>query len=182
MREISLHILDIVQNSIAAGATRVVIGAEADNNRDLLHIYIKDNGRGMSPEMIEKVRSPFCTTRTTRKVGLGIPMLVAASEMCEGGVQIRSEPGKGTEIEATFRLSHIDRMPFGDIISTIISLVAANPELDIRYEQTVNGELFCLDMADVRRELGDVPIQSPPVLGWLKDYLNEGIGQIGTIP
>lgn len=182
MRELSLHILDIVQNSIAAEAKRIELTVTSDSELDLLNIRIKDNGRGMPPEMIEKIRSPFCTTRTTRKVGLGIPMLSAAAEMCEGGVKIDSQLGKGTEIEANFRLSHIDRMPFGDITGTILAIIAANPDVSVRYEQIVDGNRFYLDTEDVRRELGDVPIQAAPVLGWLKDYMNQGIEQIGAIP
>lgn len=154
----------------------------SDSELDLLNIRIKDDGRGMSPEMAERIRSPFCTTRTTRKVGLGIPMLSAAAEMCEGRVTIDSQLGNGTEIEASFKLTHIDRMPFGDITSTMLAIIAANPDVSIRYEQIVDGNRFYLDTEDVRRELGDVPIQTAPVLGWLKDYMNQGIEQIGAIP
>ncbi|MEN6372739.1 MAG: ATP-binding protein [Armatimonadota bacterium] len=182
MRELSLHILDIVQNSIAAEAKRIELTVTADGKQDLLNIRIKDNGRGMTPEMVEKIRSPFCTTRTTRKVGLGIPMLSAAAEMCEGGVKIISEPGKGTEVDALFKLSHIDRMPFGDITSTMLTLIAANPGISMRYEQAVDGKSFHLDTDEVRRELGDVPIEAAPVLGWIKDYMNQGIAQTGAIP
>lgn len=182
MRELSLHILDIVQNSIVANATKVEIKVAADNAKDLLSVDIKDNGKGMSPEMVEMVRSPFCTTRTTRKVGLGIPMLAAAAEMCEGCVELDSKLGVGTEIGATFKLSHIDRMPLGDITSTMMTLIVANPDIDMCYEHVVNGKSFKLNMADVRKELGDdVPIQSPPVMNWLRDYLNEGIAQVGVI-
>ncbi len=182
MREISLHILDIVQNSIVAGASRIEVVATADTVADQLTVAVKDNGRGMSPDMVEQIRSPFCTTRTTRNVGLGIPMLSAAAEMCEGAVSIVSNQGSGTKICATFRLSHIDRMPYGNITETMISLIVANPEIDIRYEQTVNGNTFCLNTADVRRELGEVPIQTPPVISWLRDYLGEGIAAVGIIP
>lgn len=182
MREISLHILDIVQNSIAAGASRIEVNVSADTKQDLLSISIKDNGSGMSPEMVEAVRSPFCTTRTTRKVGLGIPMFTASAQMCEGDVSLDSTPGAGTVLDATFKLSHIDRVPFGDITSTMISLIVANPELSIRYDQNVDGKSFHLDMDDVRRELDDVSIQEAPVISWLRDYLNEGIAQVGAIP
>jgi hypothetical protein len=182
MREISLHILDIVQNSIVADASKVEIRVAADNVKDLLCVDIKDNGRGMPPDMVEMVRSPFCTTRTTRKVGLGIPMLAAAAEMCEGCVELDSKLGDGTQIAATFKLSHIDRMPLGDITSTMMTLIVANPYIDMSYEHVVDENSFRLDMAEVRQELGDdVPIQSTPVMTWLKDYLNEGIAQVGVI-
>jgi hypothetical protein len=181
MREIALHILDIVQNSVAAGASRIEITAAVDHIKDLLIVSIKDNGKGMPPDMVEKVRSPFCTSRTTRKVGLGIPMFAAVAEMCDGSLKIDSVLGKGTDVEAVFGLSHIDRMPFGDITSTMISLIIANPDISIRYEQLVDGSSFCLDTAEVRRELGDVPIQTPAVIGWMKDFITQGIEQIGEI-
>lgn len=182
MRELSLHILDIVQNSIAAGASRVLVSADADSGSDLLTISVSDNGRGMSPEMVERVRSPFCTTRTTRKVGLGIPMLAAAAEACEGELHIESKPGSGTKLCVTFKLSHIDRAPFGDIVSTMIDLIVANPEISFRYEQKVDGKEFHLDTDDVRRELGEVPIETPSVRRWMVDYLSQGIAGIGEIP
>lgn len=109
-------------------------------------------------------------------------MLTAAAEMCGGGVEIISQLGKGTEVDAKFGLSHIDRMPFGDITSTMLTLIAANPDISIRYEQIVDGKLFHLDTDEVRRELGEVPIQTAPVLGWMKDYINQGIELIGSIP
>jgi hypothetical protein len=182
MREISLHILDIVQNSVAAGAARIEIVVTADSSKDTLSILIKDNGKGMSPEILADVFDPFTTTRTTRKVGLGLPMLAAAAELCDGGVNISSVPGKGTEVDACFKLSHIDRAPFGDIESTIINLIAANPNIYFRYEQIVDGKSFFLDMAEVQRELGEVPVNTVPVINWLKGYFNQGIAQIGQIP
>jgi hypothetical protein len=181
MREISLHILDILQNSIAVGASRIEVVAEADHKKDLLEVTITDNGRGMPAEMVEAVMSPFVTTRSTRRVGLGLPMLKAAAEACEGRVKLTSTVGVGTEVSATFRLSHIDRAPFGDIWSTMLSVIVANPETDFRYEQVVDGKSFYLDMADVRRELGDVPIQSAPVIKWLRGYFAEGVALVGMI-
>lgn len=182
MRELSLHILDIVQNSIAAGASRIIVSANADDGRDLLAISVSDNGRGMTPEMVERVRSPFCTTRTTRKVGLGIPMLAAAAEACDGELNIDSKPGSGTKLCVTFKLSHIDRAPFGDIVSTMIDAIVANPEISFRYEQKVDGKEFQLDTDDIKRELGEVPIETPSVRRWMQDYLSEGIAQVGAIP
>ena len=182
MREISLHILDIVQNSIAAGATRIEVAADADSRNNLLSISVTDNGRGMSPETIERAMSPFWTTRTTRNVGLGIPMLVAAAEACGGGLWISSEVGKGAKTEARFKLSHIDRAPFGDIGATIVDLIVTNPEISFRYEQKVDNEPFHLDTDDIRRELGEAPIEAPPVRRWMKDYIAEGIARIGAIP
>lgn len=182
MREISLHILDILQNSIAAEATRIELQAMADTKRDTLQITIMDNGRGMSPETVERVLSPFFTTRRTRKVGLGLSMFKAAAEMCDGGVSISSKLGDGTRVDAEFKLSHIDRAPFGNISSTLVTAIVANPEISFRYEQTVDDNTFVLDMDDIRRVLGDVSIQAAPVIGWLRAYINEGIERVGSIP
>jgi len=181
MREISLHILDIVQNSIAAGANRIEIKAEADTKRDWLTVTVKDDGRGIPDDMLERITDPFVTTRTTRKVGLGLPMLKAAAEMCGGGLRIGSVEGKGTEVTAQFGLSHIDRMPYGDIVGTIVTIIAANPDRDFRYEHIVDDRVFVFDTSDIRRELDDVPINALPVLNWIRGYLEEGIARVGAI-
>ena len=182
MREISLHILDIVQNSVVAGATRVEIAVTADSAKDLLHLCISDNGKGMTPDMIAKVMDPFVTTRTTRKVGLGLPMLAAAADSCGGDVHITSKPGAGTQVEASFKLSHIDRAPFGDITSTMVNAIVANPEVSFRYEQVVDGRSFFVDMAEVRRALGEeVPVEAAPVVKWLREYFQQGLNQVGVV-
>ena len=181
MRELSLHILDIMQNSISAGASRIVVSANADTAKDLLTIRIEDDGRGMDPEFAERIRDPFVTTRTVRKVGLGIPMLAAAAEACDGSVSVRSQIGKGTVVEAAFGFGHIDRAPMGDIVGTMISAIVANPELSFRYEQQVDGRDFVLDTDEVKAQLDDVPISEPAVVGWIRDYMTEGISVIGKI-
>lgn len=181
MREISLHILDIVQNSIAAGATRIIVRVEVDSAHDVLTLTVEDNGRGMSPEMVATVIDPFVTTRTTRKVGLGIPMLAAAAEMTGGQLSIESALGVGTTIKATFGLSHIDRAPFGDIVSTMVTVIVANPEVSFRYEQSVDGREFVLDMEQVKEALDGVPVNDPLVIQWIRDYMKDGISHVGSI-
>lgn len=181
MRELSLHILDIAQNSISAGATEITVSVEANTGEDSLKIRIADNGRGMSPEFAAKVRDPFVTTRTVRKVGLGIPMFSAAAELCDGGVSIDTTPGEGTTIEATFELDHIDRAPLGDIVSTMITLIVANPELSFRYEHRIDGREFILDTDEIKAQLEDVPITDPSVVGWIRDYMSEQINAAGKI-
>lgn len=173
MRELSMHILDLAQNSIAAGAMLIEIDVIADTGADTLRVAIRDNGRGMSPEFLAKVRDPFTTTRTTRRVGLGIPMFAEAARACDGDLTVQSEVGKGTSVEATFKLSHIDRAPLGDMASTLIALVAANPDIDIRYRQQVDTEEFILDTREVKQELSGVPINENAVLRWIGDYLSE---------
>ena len=165
MEDLSLHILDIVENSTRAGATLVEIKIAEDRGKDLLQIVIKDNGSGMDREMVKRVRDPFTTTRTTRRVGLGVSMLEQAAREAGGDLSITSEPGLGTEVRATFQASHIDRKPIGDMGSTMISLIAGNPSVDFIYESDVDGEKITLDTRMIKEELGGVaPINDPGVL------------------
>ena len=124
MKEISLHILDLAQNSIRAGAKNIVIRVLEDNAADTFMVSIADDGCGMAPEMVKAVQSPFVTTRTTRKVGLGIPLFAAGCENCEGSFRLESEPGRGTCLTGTYRRSHIDRPPLGAIADTVAMLIS----------------------------------------------------------
>ncbi len=173
MRELSMHILDLAQNSIAAGATRIDIEVSANTAEDLLVIIIRDNGRGMPVELVDNVRDPLFTTRTTRRVGLGIPMLEAAARACDGDLIIESEPGNGTTVSARFKLSHIDRAPLGDVASTLVALVAANPNIRFRYVQSVDGTEFVFDTDEVKAQLDGVPINENAVLKWISDYVRD---------
>lgn len=173
MRELSMHILDLAQNSIVAGASLIEIEVIADTQADTLKITIRDNGKGMSPEFLARVEDPFTTTRTTRRVGLGIPMFAEAAHECDGDLTVQSELGKGTSVEATFKLSHIDRAPLGDIASTLIALIAANPNIDFRYRQQLDAEEFVLDTRDIKRELAGVPINENAVLKWIGEYVGQ---------
>lgn len=181
MREISLHILDIVQNSIRAGASRIAITVEASEASDVLTVRVQDDGCGMSVDFVAKLTDPFVTTRTTRKVGLGIPMLAAAAELAGGSLSIDSEVGRGTTVEASFGLNHIDRPPFGDIVGTLVSLLVANPDASFRYDHVFNGEHFVLDTEDMKGYLGEVPVGNPLVVGWLREYIEAGISGVGQI-
>lgn len=175
MRELSMHILDLAQNSIVAGASLIEIDVIADIKADTLRISIKDNGKGMSPEFLARVRDPFTTTRTTRRVGLGIPMFAEAARECDGELAVQSELGKGTRVEATFKLGHIDRAPLGDMASTLIALIAANPDIDIAYRQKLDTEEFILDTRDIKQQLDGVPINENAVLKWIGDYSKEQV-------
>lgn len=181
MRELSLHILDIVQNSISAGAAHITVAVEASSQDNLLTVRVTDDGRGMDPEFAAKVTDPFVTTRTVRKVGLGIPMLAANAQLSGGDVRVDSAPGGGTTIEATFELDHIDRPPLGDIISTMITLIVANPELSFRYEHRTGGRDFILNTDEIKAQLEDVPISDPAVVRWIRDYMSQGISEAGWI-
>lgn len=173
MRDISLHILDIVDNSLRAGASLIRIGIMADKQQDTLTIAIEDNGSGISVEMLEKIRSPFTTTRTTRSVGLGIPLLMAGCENTGGHLSIESDPGKGTKLTAVYGMSHIDRPPLGNIAETVASLVLANPQVD--FVLTVRrDECFEFDTRMIKDTLQGVPITEPSVMMFIREYLEEG--------
>lgn len=178
MRELSLHLLDIAENSIAAEAKRINISVNEDSKIDLLQMSVEDNGCGMSAEMVARVVDPFTTTRTTRKVGLGIPLLKAAAEACNGFLKIESEPGRGTRLDVQFQRSHIDRMPLGDLVTTILNLVVTNPQVNWIFQYGYDGKSFVFDDEEIKRELGDVPITEPEILICLKEMLISGIKEI----
>lgn len=173
MPEISLHILDVAENSVRAGASLVKIEVLADTARNTLSITIADNGCGMSGEQLAKVSDPFFTTRSTRRVGLGIPFFKQAAEGTGGSFSIRSKEGAGTVTEAVFVLDSIDRMPLGDMTATIHTLVTCHEEMDFYYRYARDGREFTLDTREMKEILGNVPLSSPEVSGFLKEYLDE---------
>ena len=173
MTEISLNVLDVAENSTRAGASLVRITVAADTAADRLSITIADNGCGMTPEQVAQVTDPFFTSRTTRKVGLGVPFFKYAAEAAGGSFSIESQPGIGTTVTAVFVLSHIDRMPLGDISATIHTLVVYHPETDFVYRYRYNDSSFTLDTREFRQVLGDVPFDMPEISAYIMDYLNE---------
>jgi anti-sigma regulatory factor (Ser/Thr protein kinase) len=175
MEDLSLHILDVAENSVDAGATRVEIAVEEDTVNDLLSIVIKDNGRGMDEETIKTATDPFFTTKTVRKVGLGLPFLKQAAEECEGRFSLASEQGKGTTVTVTFMRSHIDRKPLGDMGASIMVLIAGNPGIDILFIYKKDGYTYHLDTREIREELAEVPINSPEVLKLIRDDIDKGL-------
>lgn len=175
MRELALHILDVLENAVEAGATRITLTIEEDSARDRFTFTVEDNGRGMPPELADRVLDPFVTTRETRHVGLGLPLLAAAAERAGGRVQVRSQPGKGTEVLATFQLRHWDRAPLGDLPGTLLAVILGKEGVDLTYVHRVDGREFRLDTAELRQALGEVPLTHPSVRRWLQEYLREGI-------
>ena len=172
MKELSLHLLDIAQNSIAAGAHHVDLGVE--ERGEMLWLTVADDGRGMSPEFLANVTDPFTTTRTTRKVGLGVPLFKMEAEMTGGDFSIQSQLGKGTTVRARFVTSHVDMIPLGNINDTILLLVSCNPERDFRFVHQVDGRELELDTRQLREVLGeDVPLNDPDVVQWIRGYLQE---------
>ena len=178
MNELSLYILDLAQNSVAAKATRIRISIEIDTDNDKIRVLLEDNGCGMDEALLRSVVSPFTTTRKTRKVGLGIPMIKQLCEMCEGEFGIESKVGEGTTLSLTFTRSHVDLPPMGAIEDTLVSLINGSPG-DIEFEVSYRyGEsLFEFSTQEVRKVLDGVPLNTPDVLMWIRGYLEECIGE-----
>jgi len=175
VRELSLHILDVLENSVEAGATRVELLVEEDLRGDILRITVSDNGRGMSEDLVKRVLDPFVTSRKTRHVGLGLPLFAAAARRCNGDLHIQSNLGVGTTVIATFQHSHIDRAPLGDVAGTLLAVILSERPVDVCYKHTLDGRTFELDTAEVRQELGEVPLSHPLVREWLETTLRQGL-------
>ena len=178
MREIALHILDIAQNSVVAKAETVGIDVIEDTKADTLTVRITDDGCGMSPEFLSQVTDPFTTKRTSRKVGLGIPLIKLAAENTGGSFKIQSELGKGTSLKAVFGLTHIDRQPLGNMAETILGLVTGNEDVNFVYTHRIDEKEFVLDTRKLKEVLGDVPFSNLEVYSWLSEYLSEGEGEL----
>jgi len=180
MRELSLHILDVLENALEAGATEVTLEIDEDLRADRLVIAVRDNGRGMDAQTARRALDPFFTTRTTRHVGLGLPLFAAAARRCEGDLSLVSAPGQGTAVTATFQHSHVDRAPLGDLTGTLLAFLLSErgAGLHFVYRHLVNGRSFDLDTSAIRAELGDIPLSHPLVRQWLRDYIVEGEAEL----
>ncbi len=178
MKELSLNILDIANNSVKAKAGVIEIDVSESENADIVSIDITDDGCGMDEHMLAKVTDPFVTTRTTRKVGLGIPLLRQQAIDTDGHFKISSQPGKGTKVHADFRLTHLDRPPIGDVASTVVSLIFASPDIRFLYKHKTDKGEFMLDTQEVKEQLGDIPLNEPEVITWLTEYINENLQSI----
>ena len=173
MKELSLHLLDIAQNSVSAGAKRIDITLEEDDRRSY-RLVVADDGRGMTPEFLAQVTDPFTTTRTTRKVGLGLPLLRLTAEQTGGSLQIESQVGVGTTVTALFCGSHIDCPPLGDLSGTIALLIQGAPDVEWIWHRAVPDGSYTLDTRQLREILGpDVPLSEPSVTLWIREYLQE---------
>jgi signal transduction histidine kinase len=152
MEDLSLHILDIAENSISASAKRIEISIDEDQDKDLLTIEIKDDGKGMDEQTLQKVLDPFFTTRKTRKVGLGLSLLAQATRESDGKIELISGPGEGTTVKAVFCLSHLDRKPIGAMDETMLTLVAGHPEIDFLYKHKKNNSVYCFDTRETDKK------------------------------
>lgn len=175
MEDLSLHILDIAENSVEAGATCVKISLIEDWPADLLKLEIEDNGRGMTPEECQQALNPFYTTRTTRRFGFGLPFLQEACKAAEGHLSLESTPGKGTKVSATFRLSHIDLKPLGDIALTLITLIAGHPEIEWHYSHRRNNFEFTFSTREFKENYPEIAINHPETLKVIRNYIDKNL-------
>ncbi|MBP1747708.1 MAG: Histidine kinase-, gyrase and HSP90-like ATPase [Deltaproteobacteria bacterium] len=173
MEDISSHIMDIVMNSVTAGAQHIAIAVEKDPRTSVLSLTISDDGSGMDADMVMKVQDPFFSTKTGRKVGLGIPLLKGTAETTGGSFALTSAKGAGTSIMATFDSRHPDLPPLGNIRDTFFVLIVSHPEIDFSLRYSVDGKDFLLDTAEWKNELDGVPLNHPEVIGFLSKYLDE---------
>ena len=178
MKELSLHILDLAENGIAAKASLIRILVDERNSDNRLTIEIEDNGKGIPPVILDRITDPFVTSRTTRRVGMGLSLFKAAAERCGGCFEIRSAQGRGTMVKGVFQYDHIDRAPVGDMASTLVSLIAGYPEIDIDYTHMYDGRDFTFDTREIRMELDGVPLNEPAVLQHLKQAIKEQLDHI----
>ncbi len=178
MTELSLNVLDIAQNSIKAGASLVTVALRRDTARKRLVIRIEDNGCGMTKEQTERVVDPFYTTRTTRKVGLGVPFFKMSAEMTGGSFGIESVIGKGTAVWAEYCYEHIDMLPLGDMAATMTAMISVNPAIDFVYSYSRDETSFSVDTREVKAVLEGAPVNSPEVLGFIRDMIVENQSEI----
>ena len=178
MKELSLHILDIVQNSLEAGAGNIGILIAEKQNDDQLIIEITDNGKGMTQEYADRVTDPYVTGRKTRKVGLGLPLFRQNAEKSGGSFTLSSAVGKGTCVKAVFGFSHLDRPPLGDMAGTFVLMAAANPKVRFSYHHVTDSGEYRLDTAEVNEMLDGMPISEPEVIRFIKSLIRENLLEI----
>lgn len=178
MNDLSLHIIDIIQNSLSAGATLIKLTVNEEIKADLLTIEIEDNGKGMTAQQVMSLEDPFFTSRTTRRVGMGIPLFKQSALQSAGDLIVLSELGVGTKVTATFKHSHIDRPPLGDVANSFILMVSANPEREFLLRYIYNGDEYCFDTVEVKEVLDGLPINEPSVIRMLTGMVDANIKEI----
>lgn len=176
----SLHILDIVQNSITAGAKNIIVGIEEDLEANTYIIRVEDDGCGMSKEVLKRVMDPYYTSRTTRRVGLGIPLFKQNAERSGGYLRIRSEPGKGTVLEAMFVHDNIDRPVLGDVAGVMVLLLGANPDIHFRFGHKKDLQEYIIDSMEIGEALEGFPVSDPGIMKTIKKMIRENLAEIGV--
>ncbi len=180
-RDLSQHILDIAENSVTADATLVHLDIDENPVDDRLTIVVRDNGKAMDADMLRRIADPWVTTRTTRKVGLGIPFSSRQPKCADGSFEIASALGQGTTTQAVFQLSHIDRPPLGDLTGTLLCIIVGNPQVDLVYRHRVADREFALDTREFREILGpEVSLSDPEILAFVRGIITEGLASIGS--
>ena len=178
MKELAMHVYDLMENSTAANSTEVKLTIR-DSLKDNIYAFtIEDNGKGMTPEFMAKVTDPYTTSRTTRKVGLGLPLIKMNTENCGGGMKLQSEVGKGTRLDFWFQHNHWDRPPMGDIAGTIVMLCAAHEDIHIIYKHITDEDEFVFDTDEIHEALDGMSMNDVKVMGWLKDMVQQNLEAI----
>ena len=175
MKELSLHILDITQNSIRAGASLVKLTINENVDDNLLEIIIEDNGKGIPADKLPSITDPFVTTRTTRRVGLGLSLFKDAAEGCYGRFEIHSEENVGTRVYASFAYDHIDRMPLGNMADTMCILMGCNEQINFSFTYRVGEKAFTVSTAQLQEILAGVPLNTPQVMDFIRGYIKENM-------
>jgi len=178
MKDLALHILDILQNSVTAGATLIKLQIDEIPDEDKYLVKFTDNGKGMDAGMVKQVTDPFFTTRSTRKVGLGLPLLKQNADRTGGNMKIHSLPGEGTEVEVEFSYKHIDRLPTGDIPGTLALTASSYRSIDFIYEHITPSGTFIFDTREIKETLEDLPISNPKVITFMKNMIRENLEEI----
>lgn len=182
IEDLCFHVVDVVQNSVTAGADRVEITITVSRRRDLVRLEINDNGRGMDAETLRRVQDPFYTTKTGKKVGLGIPLMKETALHCDGVFEMTSRPGEGTRIRADYRFSHIDTPPMGPVAEMMLQLIAATPGVDMVFAWISDAGRFDVSTGGIREQIGDMSLTHPAVLGFLREYLEENLKGLSADP
>jgi anti-sigma regulatory factor (Ser/Thr protein kinase) len=176
--ELSMHILDIVENSVTAGASQVSISVEENRQRNVIDITVQDNGRGMDKVMQGKATDPFVTTKERKKVGLGLPMFMEAAKRSGGELWIDSKPGKGTIVKATFGLNHVDRQPLGNIVETMVTLIVGHPDVEFQYKHIRDEKVFNWNTRKIQDHFWKVHLSQPELIGMVREEIGRGLENI----
>jgi len=178
VEDICFHLLDLVQNSVAAGADEIRLNIVDSGKNDTLTMEVVDNGRGMDEQTLEKVQDPFFTTKSFKKVGLGIPLLKATAQICRGDFIIRSSVGLGTKVKASMQRSHPDCPPLGDLEETLLTLLVSLDQVDLHFSYRSEKGEFSISSSAIRRQVGELHFSHPEVYQFLREYIHEGLGPI----
>lgn len=180
MKELSLHILDIIQNSVVAKANTIAITINEFKDKNLFEIIITDNGVGMNSEQLKNATDPFYTSRNTRKVGLGLPLFKQAIDLCNGSFNLVSDPGKGTELKISAPINHIDRQPLGDLGGVIVHSMISNPDINFKYKHTTTLGAYFFDSEEIKTTLEGISINNSEVIRFVREMIDENIKEINS--